>query len=204
MRPHHWIVLAAVVGCLSLPLQAQTSPILSASKAKKALKEAKAVEGRDPAKALELYRQVADQTAKTSVQRADALYAIALRQLARPAGERDLEAAQAAAQSFATDFPRDERRPAAQALAATLDLVATQQRDHAQQLATLAATAEAEAAAKLAAATTAKTETSQRVEELETRVRRLRGELEAAKTELAKKEEALQKLKKVVVGGGGY
>lgn len=200
MRPHHWIVLAAVVGCVALPLQAQT---LTASKAKKALKEAKAVEGRDPAKALELYRQVADQTAKTSAQRADALYAIALRQLARPAGERDLAAAQTAAQSFASDFPRDERRPAAQALVATLDLVATQQRDHAQQLAELAATAAAEATAKQAA-TTAKTETSQRVEELETRVRRLRGELEAAKTELAKKEEALQKLKKVVVGGGGY
>lgn len=176
---------------------------LAKNKAKALLKEGAAAEARDPAKALELYRQVADGVVKTSEQRAEALHRIMTLELQRTGG--DFAAARAAGGQLVAEFPRDKRVPLVRPLIKVLDAWSGAQTAIAERDASLAAAQAAAAQAateKEAVAAADKASSGQKVEELEARLRKMRTELDAAKVELAKKEEALQKLKKVVVGGG--
>ena len=184
---------------LNGPLAAEE---LSGSRAKKVLKEADAAAAAgDAVKARELYQLVAAGTLKTPARRADALYGLVLVEAGRPAGTRDAALLDTSLAAFLKDFPKDPRRPVVAALSGLQKDLAGKDAEIAALGARIAA-AEAELEKRDQAAAGASKESSKRVEELEARQRRLLAEIDNLKAEIAKKDEALKKLKKVVVGGG--
>lgn len=192
------LAIAALVFA-SVPLAAEE---LSSSRAKKVLKEADAAAAAgDPVKARELYQLVAAGTLKTPARRADALYGLVLVEAGRPSATRDATLLETSLAAFLKDFPKDPRRPVVAALGGLQKDLAGKDAEIAALGARIAA-AEAELEKRDQAAAGASKESSKRVEELEARQRRLLAEIDNLKAEIAKKDEALKKLKKVVVGGG--
>lgn len=175
---------------------------MTAKEAKKVVKEAeKAVAEGDAVKARELYRLVIDGSAKAPESRADALYGFSLLEAARPADQREAEALERHLAAFLKDFPKDKRRPQIAAVAGLnreLGAAAGEKAALAAQL----AEAEGKLKAYEEAATVASKDSGKKLDDAEAKARRLQVEVERLKGELAKQEEALKKLRKVVVGGG--
>lgn len=188
---------AALLGLAAAPLFAATE--MKSGPAGKVIKEAKAAAAKgDSVKARELYQLVAASTPKAPKQRAEALYELLLLEAAMPAASRDRAALEASSAQFLQQFPAHEKRPVVAAMAGLL--ADTRAKD--EEIAALEAKiAAAELTQKEASAAGAK-DASKKVDELEAKLRRSGAEVELLKAELAKKEEALKKLKKVVVGGG--
>lgn len=192
------LLLAGLVllGLLAAPLHGAE---MTGRQAGKVLKEAQtAVAKGDTVMARELFQLIAASTPKAPKQRAEALYALILLEAATPAAARDEASLENSSVQFLEQFPRHEKRPVVAALAGLMaDSKATQ-----SELAALEAKiAATELAQKETTAAGAK-DASKKMEELEARLRRSGAEVEILKAELAKKDEALKKLKAVAVGGG--
>lgn len=188
---------------LVLALMLSAGPLAAAEMTKRqagtVLKEAQAAEAKgDLVKARELYQLVAADAAKVPERRADALYHLVLLEAGQPAAARDGDTLDTSAKEFLAQFPRHEGRAAVTAVAGVL----ADSKSHQARVAELEAQiAAAEEAHKELTSTGAK-DTAKKVDELETKLRRSSAEVEILKAELAKKDEALKKLKQVVVGGG--
>lgn len=195
VAPFFAAIAVAFAVLMAAPLAAEE---LSNSRAKKVLKEADAaVVAGDIVKARELYQLVAAGTLKTPARRADALYGLVLVEAGRPAAARDAALLDSSGAAFLKEFAKDPRRVVVAALAG-LHKELSGLGAKIAELETRATAAEAELEKREQAATGS----SKKVEELEARGRRLAAEIENLKAEIAKKDEALKKLKKVVVGGG--
>lgn len=140
----------------------------------------------DHEKAAELFHQLADGLDRTHKRRGEALFGAALARL--HTGEHDI------ATELLTEmlqvFPNHESKAGAQAMRALLE-------DRAGQ----PAAPEAEPARAEPAKDSGRAGV-QRLERLESRIASLEGQLREAREELQKKEEAIEKLKELVVGEG--
>lgn len=172
---------------------------MTGRQAGKVIKEAKAAESKgDLVKARELYQLVASSSAKAPEQRAAALYRLVLLEAGQPAASRDGDTLETSAKSFLAEFPKHEGKGVIAAVAGVL----ADAKIHEARFAALEAQIAAEAEAQKEIASTGAKDTAKKVDELEMKLRRSNAEVEVLKAELAKKDEALKKLKQVVVGGG--
>jgi hypothetical protein len=193
------------ISALILALVLSAAPPLAAAEmtgrqAGKVIKEAKTAEGKgDLVKARELYQLVAASTAKAPEQRAAALYQLVLLEAGQPAADRQGETLSTSAKTFLADFPKHEGRGVIAALASLLG----ESEAHAARVVALEAQIAADAEAQKELASTGASAVAKKVDELESKLRRASAEVEVLKAELSKKDEALKKLKQVVVGGSG-
>lgn len=147
--------------------------------------EAAAAAGRSE-EAAELYLRLAEGSDPGNRQ-ARALYGHAVGELSGPAGSRDEAAARRSLDRLLSSYSGHESLPSARALLSLLD-----------------AGGPAPVSAPPPPAEPAKTAASDgTARDLESRVRQLEAQLAATREELAQKEEALRKLKDLVVEGGG-
>jgi len=191
-RPFSFAAVLVLLAALALPGGAAE---LKKRQAKTVLAEASSA---DPVKARELYQLVAAGTAKLPEQRAEALYRLALLEAATPAATRDQDLLEKSAAEFLQAFPKDAKRPVVAAIAG----LAAETQAKQKEIATLESRIAAGELVKKDDATAVARETAKKAEELELQLRRSKAEIELLRAELAKKDEALTKLKKVVVGGG--
>ncbi len=148
--------------------------------------------------ARELFQLVAEGSAKLPERRADAYYELALLEAAQPADKRDGAGLASSVETFLREFPKDKRRPVVAAVAGVMADVKARE---AELDALEAKVAADEQVQKEASAAGAK-DSSKKVDELEAKLRRSGAEVESLRAELAKKDEALKKLKKVAAGDG--
>lgn len=148
-----------------------------------------ALEAGDFAAASEHYARLA--AGSNGDRRAESLYFRTVAELSKERDERDEAAAREALDQFLAEFPRHEKAAEARVLAQFLE-ERSNSRDRLEEI-----LAQAERQVDQRA------EADNQVESLESKVERLGAELAATRAELKKKEEALEKLKQVVIGGDG-
>lgn len=195
--PTKIIPIALVLLVLALPAAAAE---MNKRQAGNVIKEAQGAEAKgDLVKARELYQLVATDAAKVPERRADALYHLVLLEAAQPAAARDGDTLDTSAKEFLAQFPKHDGRAVVAAVAGVL----ADSRSHEGRVAELEAQIAAAQEAHKELTSTGAKDAAKKVEELEGKLRRSNAEVEILKAELAKKDEALKKLKQVVVGGGG-
>ena len=162
--------------------------------------------------AASLYQQILTSTEPGSKRRSGALYAIALLNISNDPATRDAEAARRQLQELATNFPRFDRRLEVVALRSLLDEIDAGRAEIERRGIELA---EKDAALKNRPRQTEARQTSTgggdegnpvddaRIKTLQAQLRKALDELAQTRTELTKKEEALEKLKDALVGGPG-
>ncbi len=174
---------------------------LSSRELKKLDKKAgKALEAGRTDEALELYRQILDGTSAGDEWRQDALWTVAMSQLA---SAPDDETGQRYLRELAEIFPRHPRQLEAAVIqasfarleAASAEITSAQAAIEEQQKALEAERLEMEQQEKIADEN--EEAADDRVRALEGQLRSVRAELAAAREELEKKEEALQRLLKL-------
>lgn len=155
-----------------------------------------------------LYEQVVASTEQDDSQWADALYGLALAQFLLPWEQRDGARAAAALRELADSFPDHDRRLEVAAVLGCFD-EAVRRSAEAEGLTERVAELEAaiaEQSARLAeqdATAEGRAESFEaEAAELREEVARLRGRLATTEAELKKKQEALEKVKATLVGGG--
>ncbi|MEM1206239.1 MAG: hypothetical protein AAGN66_23610 [Acidobacteriota bacterium] len=185
------VVDAAVLGGL------QARRLLS--KADTALGEGRANE------ALQLYLELTESEDIGDERRGRALYGAAMAELARPDAERNVEAARQRLATYRESFPDGDRRlevAVLDGLLEDIDAIAERKRESIRELEATVGQLQKMAEDQEEEQQKVGESLEQAMERLERSVRSLRSELKAAKAELAKKDEALEKLKQVVVEGG--
>lgn len=183
---------------------------LSDRELKKAVRQAdKAFAAGQTDEAAELYDRVLASTPPGDGWRESALYALALIRLAAEGERFDLEAARAYLDELATSFPSHPRRAeiaAARGLLAAHDAAGAASARRAAELEAQITDLEAERSAAEAAREEIAGESEaagDKVKSLEAQLRRMRAERNECRTELGKKDEALQKLKDALVARAG-
>ena len=148
--------------------------------------------------ALELYSQLIEGLDKSDDRRAEAYYRSALAAVAKSPADLDL------ARNHLAEVPKTFRGQSGSEVKALRALLAqvesvTAAKQEVQHALKQEKVTQAETADELAEATVAESD----LQKLQKQNARLRHELEQTRAELARREEALAKLKAVVVGGGG-
>jgi hypothetical protein len=156
----------------------------------------------------ELYRQVVASTDAGDERRAEALYGVALVEALTPPGERAAARAAAALEELTSSFPGFERGPEVAAARSCLEEM-SRAGGETERLAARVAELEAVLAERTARLAAEDAAAGDRVAELEAegealraQVDQLRKKLSSVEAELKKKEEALDKVKQTLVGGG--
>ncbi len=213
--------LLARLASIALMLCLVPSPVpagvqeLSTKELKKAVKQAGSAFGAGRYdQALELYDRILTSTSGADARRGEALFASVVIRLSATAGHRNLVVAKQHLEQLEA-FPRHPERVAIAALSdlfSGLDSVRAdgerrvaelEEQAAAYQIEREQAAAEAEQAAAEAEEAAGESEAAGgRVRSLESKLRKVRAELAECQAELETKEQALQKLRDALVGGG--
>jgi hypothetical protein len=199
------VALLLWFGHLQVPASAQE---LSGRELKKAVKQAgKAYEAGRWDEAIGLYDQILASTSGTGEARGEALYASAMIRLSPTAGHQDVDRAGEHLGELAA-FPHPPHGleiAAARALLARVGSARAEAEREVAELEARLAGLEAEhqqaEAQRQEAAAGESAETDDRVRSLESRLRKAKAETSECRTDLAQKEQALQKLRDALVGG---